>query len=75
MGARIFCLHIVQTGLGAHPASYPMGIELITHFQLVSRSRIRGYVHPHPHTSSLHSAWLNTETALPLPLFDVKTAQ
>jgi hypothetical protein len=25
IGSRIFSLHVVQTGSGAHPASYPMG--------------------------------------------------
>jgi hypothetical protein len=47
-GARnISLLHRVQTAFGAHPASYPVGtggslsgMKLITHFHLVSRSRM-----------------------------------
>jgi hypothetical protein len=46
------CLSVVQTGSGAHPVSYPMGIggfspgysgqvvKLTTHLQLEARSRI-----------------------------------
>jgi hypothetical protein len=25
VGAKVLLLHVVQTGSGAHPASYPMG--------------------------------------------------
>jgi hypothetical protein len=57
-------LHVVQTGSGAHPASYPMGTggyfprvkrlgrEGDNSPYLVLRSRIRESIHPLPHTSS-----------------------
>jgi hypothetical protein len=51
--------HRVQTGSGAHPASYPMGtrdsfpggwsgrgVNLTTHLHLVPRSRMRGAIPP-----------------------------
>jgi hypothetical protein len=69
VGARFCPLHVVQTGSGAHPTTYPMGnrglfprnysgrgMRLTTHLQLVSRSRIRGATHLLPHTSSWRSA-------------------
>jgi hypothetical protein len=44
--------HRVQTGSGAHPASYPMvirrGVKLTTHLHLVPRLRIRGTIPPFP---------------------------
>jgi hypothetical protein len=54
--ARDFCLqHIVQTGSGAHPASYPMGMGeifledkvagLTTHLQVVPMPRKCGWVY------------------------------
>jgi hypothetical protein len=57
-----FLLHVVQTGSGAHLASYPVGtgafppglsdrgVRLTTHFQPVPRSRKRGSKHPLPYT-------------------------
>jgi hypothetical protein len=68
VGAKFSLLHAVQTGSGVHLISYPMGtggpfpggwsgtgLKLTTHPQLVQRSRIRGSIHPLPHTSSLPS--------------------
>jgi hypothetical protein len=60
-------LHVVETGSGAHPASYPMGAggsfrgvkrqrPDATHLQLAPRSRKRGSIHPLSHTSSWRSA-------------------
>jgi hypothetical protein len=53
--SRIFLLNIVQTGSGAHRASYVMGtggsfpgVKLTAHLQLVPRSRERESVHPLP---------------------------
>jgi hypothetical protein len=56
--------HVVQTGSGAHPASYPMDmgvpspgvkywcLKLTTHLHLVPRSRIVELrISPFPHTS------------------------
>jgi hypothetical protein len=43
-------LRVVQTGTGAHPASYLMFTEL------VPRSRKCGSIHPLPHTPSWRSA-------------------
>jgi hypothetical protein len=66
VGSRFCPLHVVQTGSGTHPASYPMGTEgafpggkpaaPATHLELGPRSRIRGYIHPLPHTPSWRSA-------------------
>jgi hypothetical protein len=68
-GTNLSFLHVVQTGSGAYPASYLMGaggsfpgskaaggVKLTTHVQLLPRSRIRGFLHPLPHTSSWRSA-------------------
>jgi hypothetical protein len=71
-GAGNFSLHHrIQTGSGAYPASYPVGtggsfpegktargVELTTHFHLVPRSRMRGAIPPHSHTSSWRGAKL-----------------
>jgi hypothetical protein len=62
--SRISVLHVVQTGSGAHPASYPMGTGCAfaggkavgvwswptTDLQLMPRSRKRGSIHLLPHT-------------------------
>jgi hypothetical protein len=60
--------HRVQTGSGAHLASYPMGtgafslwqsgrdVKLTTHLHLVPRSRMRGAIPPLPNTSSWRGA-------------------
>jgi hypothetical protein len=76
--------HSIQTGSGAHSASYlmvtmgsvPGGIKwlrLATH-HLVSRSRIHGAIHPLPHISSWHSAslikhWDNLSIMLPYKMY------
>jgi len=52
--------HCIQTGCGAHTASYSMGtgrdvspgVKLTTHFHLVSKLRIPGAIISLPHTSS-----------------------
>jgi hypothetical protein len=63
VGARFAPLHVVPTGSGAHPASYPMGTgalfpgrEADHLLQLVPRSIIRGSIHPLPRTSSWRGA-------------------
>jgi hypothetical protein len=49
--SKICLQHVVQTGSGSHPTSYPMdvgggGVKLTTHFHLVSRWRMMGlYFH------------------------------
>jgi hypothetical protein len=60
-------LHVVQTGCGAHPASYPMGTGTLSpgakrqgreadHSSPASAEiKKRGSIHPLPHTSS----WLS----------------
>jgi hypothetical protein len=55
-GTRFSPFHVVLTGSGAKPASYPVGPgdsfprgKLFTH--LVPRSRICGSIHPLSHTS------------------------
>jgi hypothetical protein len=62
--------HRVQTGSGAHPASYPTGtrglslgysgrgMNLTTHFHLVPKSRMRGVTSPLPNTHSWRGAQL-----------------
>jgi hypothetical protein len=40
------------------PGALSPGVKLTTHLQLVPRSRIRGSIHPLPHTSSCRSAEL-----------------
>jgi hypothetical protein len=40
MGKNFLLLHVVQTGSGAHPASYPMGTKLTTHIQIVKETWI-----------------------------------
>jgi hypothetical protein len=57
-GNEFSVVHVVQTGSGAYPASYPMGIgdislaqngrvmKLTIHLQLVLSSRNRGSIHP-----------------------------
>jgi hypothetical protein len=55
--------HVVQTGSGAHPVSYPMGrgsgrgVKLTTHLELASGSRKLGCTHPLP--IRLHGVVLN----------------
>jgi hypothetical protein len=66
------CPHIVQTGSGAHSASYPMGtgssfhkgrgMVLNFHLQLVQRSRKFASIHPLPHTPSRRNAYLVKHT-------------
>jgi hypothetical protein len=53
----ISLLHVVQTGSGAHPASYPMGTggKADHSPQLLPRS-IHESIYPLPHMSSWHSA-------------------
>jgi len=58
VGAGSFFHHYVQTGSGAHPASYTMGsrgsfpgvsgqaVKLTTHLHLVAVSRMCGAIHP-----------------------------
>jgi hypothetical protein len=63
-GQEFSLLHVVQTGSGVHPTSYPMatggsfprGVKLTTDFQLVPRSRKCGSIHLLPHTPSWRSA-------------------
>jgi hypothetical protein len=62
-GSRMSLLHVVQTGSGAHPASYPWvpgalspRIKLTTHLQLVPRSRKCGSICRLPHMPSWRSA-------------------
>jgi hypothetical protein len=74
--------HRVQTGSGAHPASYPMGArgsflgsKLTTHLHLVPRSRMRGGISPLSQYAFM--AWCSvkksTGTTLPLRLPYVET--
>jgi len=42
------------------------GVKLTTHLHLVPRLRMRGYIHPLPHTSSWGGAYLRTRITLPL---------
>jgi hypothetical protein len=68
-GRDFFPLHVVQTGSGAHPPSYPMGtggffpeckaaggVKLTIHLALAPISRKRGYIRPLLHTPSSRSA-------------------
>jgi hypothetical protein len=60
--------HVVQTGSADHPASYARGIrssfpgvkrpgcEAATHFQLLPRWKMYGFIHPLPQTYSWRSA-------------------
>jgi hypothetical protein len=50
-------LHVIKTHSGDHRVSYPMGtggrgMKKTNHLQLMPRSRIRGSIHPLPHTPS-----------------------
>jgi hypothetical protein len=64
--------HCIQTGPGAHPASYPMGtrdsfpwaeaargVKLTTHLHLELRSRMRGAIPPLPQYASM--AWCSVK--------------
>jgi hypothetical protein len=60
VGSENFCLHhLVQTGSGAHPASYPMGNQGLLHFHLIQRSRMRGVIPPLPQYAFL--AWCSVK--------------
>jgi hypothetical protein len=83
-GAGNFSLHHrVQTGSGAHPASYPVGtrgfspgskaaggVKLITHLHLMPRSRMRGAIPPLSQYAFMALGSVkSTGTTLPLPLY------
>jgi hypothetical protein len=65
LGSKIFLLHVVQIGSGAHPAFWALGVlfpglkgwgvKLVIQLKLVSRSRKCGFIHSFPHTSSWSS--------------------
>jgi hypothetical protein len=55
-GRDFSLLHVVQTGSGAHPASYPMGTDGSFSGGKASRSYIRGSIHPLTHTPSWGNA-------------------
>jgi len=73
--------NVVQTGSGAHPASYPTGmgyfpggkggrgVKLATHIHLVLRSRMHGAITPFPNTPSWRGAQLKHRYKFTLTLY------
>jgi hypothetical protein len=57
VGSIIFFFHVVQTGSGTHPASYPMGTGVI--FPGVKRS-VREADHSAPTSAEIKKTWSYT---------------
>jgi hypothetical protein len=63
VGKNVLLLHVVQTGSGAHPTSYPTGTgssfpagEPDHSSPASAEVKICGSIHPHLHTPSWRSA-------------------
>jgi hypothetical protein len=60
VGLRFFCLHVAQTGSGAHPTSYPMDTE--GPFPGVKRSK-RKADHLSPTNDEVKNTWIYLSTS------------